>query len=284
VAGDYKKEASGLYDLLIAPIEDQLKDKKAICIIPNGKLSNIPFQALGKLDQEKRFRFLVEDYRVFYTNKMDVFMKPHKQQQINNSFVAFGNPDKSLDYATAEVKNLLKIMTKGSSYIEELATEDVAKTSFKNFRYIHLATHGVLNYENYDSSYLLFAVNKSHINEDGKAEDGMLTIKEINGLSIQDCDLVTLSACQTAVQKESVKGWYISPANAFLQRKVKSVVASLWLINDEATSILMDEFYKNLQYMSKVEALRTAQETLSKNPKYSHPHYWGAFVLYGDWR
>jgi CHAT domain-containing protein len=46
----------------------------------------------------------------------------------------------------------------------------------------------------------------------------------------------------------------------------------------------MTEFYKNLSTMSKVEALRKAQETLSKNPDYSHPYFWSAFVLYGEWR
>jgi CHAT domain-containing protein len=65
---------------------------------------------------------------------------------------------------------------------------------------------------------------------------------------------------------------------------VKSVVASLWQVDDEATSIFMKEFYKNVTAMSKVDALRKAQETLSHNPKYVHPFFWGAFVLYGDWR
>jgi CHAT domain-containing protein len=283
VEGDYKKEAEGLYDLLITPIADQLKDKKNLCIIPNGKLSNIPFQALGKMNAGN-FNFLVEDYRLFYTNKLEIFIKPYKPQRILNSFVALGNPDKSLPNATAEVKNLLKIINTGQSYIEDAATEDIAKTSLKDFRYIHLATHGVLDYSDFEKSFLLFGVNKSYKNEDGKVEDGKLTIQEINGLAITDCDLVTLSACETAVSQESVKGWYISPANSFLANRVKSVVASLWQVDDEATSILMDEFYKNLQAMSKSEALRKAQETLSRNPKYRHPYYWSAFVLYGDWR
>ncbi|HEX8331891.1 MAG TPA: tetratricopeptide repeat protein [Segetibacter sp.] len=283
VAGDYKKEAANLYDVLIAPIADELKDVKNLCIIPNGKLSNIPFQALGKMRDDK-FHFVVEDYRIFYTNKLDIFTKPHKQQRMENSFVALGNPDKSLPKATNEVNNLIKIISTGRSYIEDAATEDIAKSSLKDFRYIHLATHGVLDYGDFEKSFLMFGVNKKYLDEDGKAEDGKLTIQEINGLSIKDCDLVTLSACETAVSQETVKGWYISPANSFLANRVKSVVASLWQVDDEATSILMDEFYKNLQVMSKSEALRNAQQTLSRNPKYTHPYFWSAFVLYGEWR
>jgi CHAT domain-containing protein len=55
-------------------------------------------------------------------------------------------------------------------------------------------------------------------------------------------------------------------------------------VNDEATGILMTEFYKNLESMDKVDALKMAQVKLSGNPIYSHPFYWGGFVLYGDWR
>jgi CHAT domain-containing protein len=65
---------------------------------------------------------------------------------------------------------------------------------------------------------------------------------------------------------------------------VRSVVASLWAVDDDATNLLMQEFYKNLQTMDKVEALRKAQATLSTTAGFEHPFYWGAFVLYGDWR
>ncbi|RZK56292.1 MAG: CHAT domain-containing protein, partial [Pedobacter sp.] len=81
------------------------------------------------------------------------------------------------------------------------------------------------------------------------------------------------------------KGWYVSPANSLLVSGVKSVVASLWSVDDEATSLLMSAFYENMgKSMPKAQALRKAQETLSHNPKFAHPFYWGAFILYGEWR
>jgi CHAT domain-containing protein len=158
----------------------------------------------------------------------------------------------------------------------------MAKFSLTHKKYIHFATHGVLNYSSqFSKSYLKFLPDR----DTTTGNNGQLTIREIQSLPIEDCDLVTLSACETAITKELVKGWTISPANSFLERRVKSVVASLWKVDDEATSILMDEFYNNLnKKLDKVDALRLAQETLSRNPKYSHPFYWGAFVLYGDWR
>ncbi len=64
----------------------------------------------------------------------------------------------------------------------------------------------------------------------------------------------------------------------------KSVVATLWKVDDEATSLLMADFYRNIKTMDSVDALRSAQITLSKNPKFVHPYYWAAVVLLGDWR
>jgi CHAT domain-containing protein len=282
VKGDFKTEASILYDLLITPIADQLKGKKNICIIPNSKLSNIPFQAIGSTGNDGQFHFLVEDYAIFYTNKMDIFSKPFEQADISSSFIALGNPDKSLPNATTEVKNFSKVIKNATILTENAATETKATDGLSNYRYVHFATHGVLDYAEFEKSYLVFAP------EAGSNSDGKLTIEKINGLSISNCSLVTLSACETAVSKESVKGWYISPANSFLQNNVSSVVASLWKVDDEATSVLMQEFYKNLlstdHKVSKIEALRKAQETLSKDNRYSHPYFWAAFVLYGEWR
>jgi CHAT domain-containing protein len=114
--------------------------------------------------------------------------------------------------------------------------------------------------------------------------NGKLTMREIQRLGIKDCNMVILSACQTAVSKEIVKGFNISPANSFLVSNVKSVVASFWKVADEPTSMLMEYFYNNLRTMEKAEALRQAQIKLSEDPRFVHPNFWGAFAVYGDWR
>jgi CHAT domain-containing protein/tetratricopeptide (TPR) repeat protein len=278
VKGDFKKDATTLYSLLITPIEDQLKDKKTLCIIPNSRLSSIPFSSLGYVDQANEFHFLIENYRLFYTNKIEIFSKPYKPQDIEKSFVVFGNPDKSLPGATKEAKNIAEIFPTATIYLEENATEEKAKDAIKNFGFVHFATHGILDGEDFSKSYLLF-------NADG-ANDGKLSIAEVNGLIKKETSLVFLSACDMAVSRETVKGWYISPINAFLNNRVTTGVGPLWQVPDEATQLLLTEFYKNIKYlkMTKADALRYAQATLSKNPKYAHPYFWAAFVLYGEWR
>jgi len=276
--GDFKKESETLYKLLIAPIQDQLADKKSICVIPNSSLSTIPFSTLGYTDKANQFHFLIENYRLFYTNKMEIFSKPYKPADIERSFVAFGNPDKTLPGATTEVKGISKMIPTATIYLEEAATESIAKDAIKNFSFVHIATHGVLDGSDFSKSYLLFNADEKN--------DGRFTISEMNGMLKKETSLVFLSACDMAVVREVAKGWYVSPINALLNNRVTTVVGPLWQVPDEATQLLLDEFYKNfvIRKMSRSDALRYAQAELSKNPKYSHPYFWGAFVMYGEWR
>ena len=187
-----------------------------------------------------------------------------------------------LKYNISEVKNIGKIIGSDSTvYTDARATERMAKQSLLNKKYIHFATHGVLNYTtDYTESYLKLLPDKD--STDGN--NGKLTMREIQSLGITDCDMVILSACQTAVSIQLVRGWNISPANSFLVSNVKTVVASLWKVADEPTGLLMEYFYENMKTMEKSEALRQAQIRLSQDPRFVHPNYWGAFVLYGEWR
>ncbi|MCU0394636.1 MAG: CHAT domain-containing protein [Chitinophagaceae bacterium] len=274
----FEQLSQQLYSLLLAPIENEIKGYSSLCIIPNGKLSNLPFQCLGKAGSSGHMEYLIESHDIFYTNKLTLFLKQGRKDRSLASFTGFGNPDNSLESAGQEVTAIGKMLNTPNIYLQAAATESKAKSSLEQSKYIHFATHGVLNYTDFSSSYLKMAPV-----QDGQ-EDGQLRIDEIKALSISGCELVTLSACETAVNQELKKGWYISPANAFLVSSVRSVVASLWAVDDEATNLLMQEFYKNLPVMGKSAALRKAQATLSQTKGFEHPFYWGAFVLYGDWR
>ena len=285
---EFKDLSGQLYHMLINTVADKINGKKRLCIIPTGVFSNMPFQCLGTKTANNGFKFLIEDHSIFYTNKMSVFNIAEKDipKPTNmNSFAAFGVPDATLSFNIDEVKEIGKILGSDSTvYSDARATESMAKQSLRNKKYIHFATHGVLNYSSdYSQSYLKLLPDKDTSN----GNNGQLTMREIQGLGIADCNMVILSACQTAVSKALVKGWNISPANSFLVSNVKTVVASLWKVADEPTGILMQYFYENLSSaasINKADALRLAQVKLSQNPRFSHPNYWGAFVLYGDWR
>lgn len=277
----FKDVSEKLYRLLITPVGSNIQGKKKLCIIPNGDLGNIPFQALGYKSGED-FRFLVEEQVIFYTSRMKIFDTDPPVTSNISSFAVFGVPDQTLKYTEKEAKSIAGIMNiTDAVYTEKKATEQQAKLSLAQKKYVHFATHGILNYTDYNASYLKFlpAMDTTGGN------NGKLTIDEIYGLNIGGCELVTLSACETAVSRQKTKGWKISPANSLLRKRVKSVIATMWKVDDEATSILMDEFYRQLNdKKEKAEALRMAQEKLSKDARYSHPYFWSAFVLYGDWR
>ena len=116
------------------------------------------------------------------------------------------------------------------------------------------------------------------------AEDGILSAKEISHLDLSNTDLVVLSACQTAlgdITNDGVAGLQ----RGFKIAGVKSVLMSLWKVDDAATYLLMKQFYKSLLAgKNKQQALRDAQNYLrsymvgNEHP-YNDIHYWGAFVL-----
>ena len=163
--------------------------------------------------------------------------------------------------------------------LREEATEDKAKNMPEGYNTLHFATHGNLDYTNFENSWLTLAENPT------AGEDGRLTLEEIWGISnLANCRLVTLSACNTAVSDELVEGWPINPANAFLQVGVPRVVATLWQVDDEATAILMKEFYTNLKDHGAADALKLARVKLASQEEYAYPYYWAPFVLLGDWR
>lgn len=268
-----------LYQYLITPAFDEIKLKKRLCIIPNGALSYIPFQLLGKTLANGKFSLLINQYSVFYANSTDMLLRSTDEEARTFNILAFANPDKTLPATEKEVAELKRLFPDASVFVREAATEDKAKYAGGKYNVMHFATHGNLDYEDFAKSYLTMASNPT------KDEDGMLTLEELWGMDVMShLNIVVLSACQTAVSKGSDESSPVSPASGFLQNGVKSVVATLWKVDDEATSLLMSEFYKNIKTMDAIDALRQAQVTLSNNPKFAHPYYWAAAVLLGDWR
>lgn len=274
----YGRLASELYQLLIAPINDQIAGKSKLAITPSGPLYFVPFQAIGPVGDNGVVEPLLRDRTIFYINDLSVFLQDGPSKD-NPTIIGFGNADGSLPSAEHEVKEITKVYPGSEALLGSAATEDRAKNIPEGFSVIHFATHGNLDYHEFKNFYLTLAPNKA------AGEDGKLTMEEIWGITtLPQCQLVTLSACNTAVTDESLAGWPINPANAFLTIGVPRVVASLWQVDDDATAILMQDFYKNLPQLGAAESLRQAQLRLSNHPEWSQPFYWAPFVLFGDWR
>ena len=271
---DIRSTLNDLYHLLIEPIADEIEGKTNLAIIPSGSLHKLPFQILSDSDHDKPA--LLTNHTIYYTSKLNIFDRAPMGGGVN--IVAFGNADESLDWAEREVTEIAKTDPGSQIFVRGDATESRVKQVSPDYNVLHLATHGTLDFNDFQNSFLTLAPDAD------SNEDGQLTIGEIWSITgLDNYRLVTLSACETAVNDDIANGWPISPANAFLDL-VPSVIASLWKVDDVATSLLMQRFYENLDSVGSAEALKLAQLSLSQDENYSDPFYWAPFVVMGDWR
>lgn len=159
---------------------------------------------------------------------------------------------------------------------ELLIKEDLSK-----YQILHFATHGLLNDKNPELSGIVFSL----VDERGNPKDGFLRLHEIYNMQI-GADLAVLSACQTALGKDIKGEGLIGLTRGFMYAGAKSVVASLWKVEDRATAELMKKFYRALlkDKQSPAAALRAAQVGMLSEAQWKNPYYWAAFTLQGDWK
>lgn len=149
------------------------------------------------------------------------------------------------------------------------------------YRILHFATHGLI----YGMHPQLYGIVLSLVGEDGRPKDGFLRLNEIYNLKLP-IDLVVLSACQTALGKDIKGEGLVGLTRGFMYAGAARIVASLWKVDDRASAELMKSFYESLlaKQMRPSAALQAAQVAMSKDPRWSFPYYWAAFVLQGEWK
>ncbi len=277
------KTLTGLYDTLIAPIEADITPFKIIAFIPNGLLYYLPMQALAKKNAAGEVRYLIEDKQVVYLAGADLTgaVQAPDEEKARGGMAAFGNPTGAkLPAAEEEVREIAKVYPATQVLFgPEVTKKAVLADEMLSKRIVHFATHGHLNSSDPLKSYILLAANDSK-------ELSELTLGEVGGLPLNKVDLVTLSACETAVgDKEPDGGELTTLAHTFTTAGATTVLASLWSVGDQSTKEFMVEFYTQLAAgKSKAAAVQSAEIKLLKNPKFSRPLYWAPFVLMGDWR
>ncbi|MEG4013420.1 CHAT domain-containing protein [Microcoleus sp. S1D4] len=274
LTSDYRETGGKLYDILIRPLEDQIQalSPKQLSIIATGKLRYIPFETLW---DTKNRQFLIQKYPVHYLTRISTRSLPNSTLQ--GGVLALGNPiprdPQNLPGTEEEVRNIAQSFPGSSAYIGNAATLDQFKTQAPRFPFLHLATHGCFQQGGckklgMEENTLLFA-------------DSQFNIRDAALLGLQNTRLLTLSACQTAMQANSNGEEISGVAYVFERAGAQAVMASLWSVDDAATKDLMVEFYQNINKgMSKNEALRQAK--LSQIQR--HPFYWSPFILIGDAR
>jgi CHAT domain-containing protein len=281
--GPLTSNLSTLYESLITPIEAELTQVRVIAFIPNQLLFYLPMQALVKKGTNGERRYLIEDKQIVYLTTADVMnvVQLPDEDKSHQGMLAFGNPTGAeLPSAEVEVEAIAKFFPETEVLLGVQATKAALSAEQRlDKRVVHFATHGILNATQPSESYILLASGEAPGQE-------RLTQGEVLGLPFNKVDLVTLSACETAFGDRDPDGGEVTTlAAAFSSAGATSVLASLWSVNDESTKEFMIQFYTQLAAgQSKAASLQSAQITLMKNPKFSHPLYWAPFVLMGDWR
>ena len=162
----------------------------------------------------------------------------------------------------------------------EANRQAILARSISRQRIIHFATHGMMDTRHPEMSGLVLSM----FNKKGESQDGYLRLSDIYNLKLS-ADLVVLSSCESALGKDLGPEGIIGLPRAFLYAGARSVIASLWKVDDEATVPLMKMFYYRLQRgEDPAGALRGAQLDLLKNTQLSDPYYWAGFVLEGEYR
>jgi CHAT domain-containing protein/tetratricopeptide (TPR) repeat protein len=189
-----------------------------------------------------------------------------------------------LPFTRQEGEQLLALTPKESSLRAmdfNASRATVLDPALGQYRYVHFATHGLLDSERPGLSALVLSM----VDAQGKAQDGFLRANDIYNLKLP-AELVVLSACQTGLGKE-IKGEGLEGlTRGFMYAGAARVVVSLWSVNDKATAELMTKFYEKMlkQGERPAAALRAAQVEMWKQKQWQSPYYWAAFTLQGEWR
>jgi CHAT domain-containing protein len=269
--------ARALYTILLKPVEKELEGKKRIVLVPHRELHDLPFAALvdGKdMPLAKTYSFCYLPSASALPLCREKTLKKKSTNTPDLTAFALGNVVMEgfspLPGTNDEVKKLKEIFPSATISLEKNFTLDQVARLAPGATYLHLATHGITDMENPHFSGIL-------------ASDGILFVDDIFGsLNLHNCQLATLSACQTARGKIPQRDERIAVSRALFYAGAPAIVVSLWNVSDESTSKLMVYFYEYLKTgMAKDEALEKAEQRLME--AYPQPYHWASFILMGDW-
>lgn len=298
---EVNQKARTLYDYLIAPVAERIRDGRTLCIAPDKALNVLPFAALV----DHSGRYLIESCRLTYTPSASALAlcieeSRAKRASKDESILAVGNPYfnrdefpqlRDLPDAENEVKESAAGYLKEVILIGREATEDRVNEALKDCDVAHMAGHCLVQEKSPWLAALVLARPESGTagyesgSDNGSPPgDGLLHLEEVYGMSLPRIRLVVLSACQSGLGKYYRGEGIVSLVRPFLAAGVPTVVASLWSVDSRATSALMIDFHRERRSNNSAagEALRAAQIRMAHTDSYKHPYYWAPFIAVGS--
>jgi CHAT domain-containing protein len=306
-----KERAENLFSLLFGASRERIEQNQKLIVVPDGVLHYLPFEALIH-----NGRYLVEKHEISYVPSgsmlrlwQDSRNKPEAGDKME--LLAFGDPvfgpEQKASIAKNSKRRVGNIVRQGRAsrgyqlaslprtrdevqdiaglfppertrlYLGRDSTEAAVKReSLRQYRRLHFATHSLIDEVSPSRSAVVLSMDPND------TEDGFLEASEISELDL-DCDLVVLSACQTARGQLLSGEGIVGLSRAFLYAGARAVVVSLWNVSDISTGALMKSFYRHLVAGNgNAAALRqTKIEMLKGGSETRHPYYWAAFITIG---
>ncbi len=257
------RRSKKIYGALFGPLEPELSGKRLV-IVPVGVLHYLPFQAL--FDGE---RYLIEKREIVTSPSSQILLRALRTNpSVPRSALLLGIADRTTPHVMTEIEDLARVFPDSLELINSKASVENLKTHLHRFDILHLACHGVFRPDNPAFSALVLS-------------GGNLTVRDAGGLDLSG-KLVTLSACETGLNKIVSGEELIGLTSGFLSAGARTLVISLWTVNDFSTTELMKMFYDGIcEGKSASEALQIAQTRLMK--KHPHPYFWSPFAAVGHW-
>jgi len=270
--------SQNLYNWLIRPALAELaaSSTETLVFIPDSPLRRLPMAVLH--DGE---HYLLEDYNLVFSPGLQLLPQGSQRSQLSALGVGITIAREGFDSLPGVAQEVDYLASTLNSQV--LMDQAFTRTAFTQqlnqqpFSVVHVATHGQFSSDP-DQTFLLAWDDRITLDD----FDQILAPRKIGAIS--PIELLVLSACQTAAGDDRAP---LGLAGFALKSGARSTLASLWSVSDEATALLMTEFYRNISTdgsPSFAEALRQAQLSQIHSSPYSHPSFWAAFVLVGNWR
>jgi CHAT domain-containing protein/tetratricopeptide (TPR) repeat protein len=318
---EYQRAALGLSNMLLQPAASQLKGKRLL-FVGDGVLQYVPFASLPAPAEPSRL--LIMDHEIINLPSASVMAVLREEtagrsrapktlavladpvfQNDDPRIGKAGGSEKLADssteaYRSAKESGLdsfvrLRFTRQEANEITQLVPADkrlealdfaasranATSAALDQYQIVHFATHGLINNRHPELSGIVLSL----VDEKGQPQNGFLRLYEIYNLKLR-ADLVVLSACQTAVGQEIRGEGLLGLTRGFMYAGAPRVVATLWQVDDRATSELMKRFYQKMlgEGLRPAAALKAAQVSMQSDKRWSSPHFWAAFTLQGEWR
>lgn len=274
----YFEGGQQLYTWLIQPLESLMTEHKldTMVFVPDGAMRTIPMAALydGK-------QFLVEKYAIAVTPGLEL-MEAHPASRMRPNVMISGLSEgrdgfPPLPSVPAEIAHLQKIFGEKNTMVNGAFMHEAIgkKISEEPFTIVHIASHGHFDDDVRKSFVLTFDKHMTL--------DDLETFIRPAQLRDQGLELLTLSACQTAAGDDRAA---LGLAGVAVKAGARSAFATLWFVNDAASTVVVSDFYTELATRperSKAQALQAAQRKLLARPEYSHPCFWSPYLIIGNW-